>query len=158
MTPEKATALAREIFSDGPSLDRGMKWWLFEHGTLVLSHMRSCGETQAIAEMKWLAEALGPYEGQGSQYGDVNPMSLKRHGHTWLVTYPFTTVIVSFVDADDFTTQATSALPADEVVQAPAGATSARAAVGNLQAGLVARMHRNRDARERKIIARSEDA
>lgn len=157
MTPEKATALAREVFSDERSLAVGLKWRLFEHGTLVLAHMRSCTGDQALAEMKWLAEALGPFEGQGSVYGDVNPMQLKRHAQTWLVTYPFTSAIVTFVDTDDFH-KAANRPPPDEVVQTSAGAQRARAAVGDLQAGLVARMKRNRDARERKIIARSEDA
>lgn len=156
MTPEKATALAREVFSDDLSRDMGIKWWLFEHGTLVLAHMRSCGQAQAIGEMKWLAEALGPYEGQGSVYGDVNPMPLKRHAQTWLVTYPFTSAIVTLVDTDDYL-DSKNRLPADEVVQTSAGAQRARHALGDLQAGLIARMKRNRDARERKIIACSED-
>jgi hypothetical protein len=158
VTPEETIALAREIFSDAPSQERGLKWWLFEHGTLVLTAMRSCGEAQALDEMKWLAEQLGPYEGQGSVYGDVNPMPLKRHAQTWLVTYPFTGAIVSFVNTSDFASKAANALPPDEVVQASSGAVHAREALGNLRAGLIGRMKRNLDARERKIIARSEDA
>lgn len=155
MDIEKATALAREVFSDGQSLAVGLKWWLFEHGTLVIAHMRSCTGDQALAEMKWLAEVLGPFEGQGSVYGDVNPMQLKRHARTWLVTYPFTNAIVSFVDADDFEKKAHRP-PPDEVVQTSNGAVRAQEAIGDLRAGLVARMKRNLDARERKIVARSE--
>lgn len=157
MNIEKATALAREIFSDEHSRELGVRWWLFEHGTLVLAHMRSCAEAQVLDEMKWLADTLGPYEGQASVYGDVNPMQLKNHARTWLVTYPFTAAIVTLVDTDDFH-QTANRPPADEVMQTSQGAVRARELVGNLQAGVIARMKRNRDARERKIIARSEGA
>jgi hypothetical protein len=155
MDSKKMIVLAREIFSDEPNRSRNTRWWLFEHGTIVLVHLQACGETQVLREMELLAEALGPYEGQGSVYGDVNPMPLIRHERTWLVTYPFTACIVTLVDADDFQKKANRP-PTDEVVQTSEGARRAQDAVGDLRAGLCARMKRNRDARERKIVASSE--
>ena len=156
MDAEKAIALAREIFSDEPSVAGGVRWWLFEHGTIVLSVLRSSEEQQAVSEMRWLADCLGPYEGQGSVYGDVNPMSLKMHQRTWLVSYPFTTAIMTLVDSDDFDKRGYRP-PSDEVVQAAGVPVRAQEAVGDLRAGLCARMKRNLDARERVIIARSDD-
>lgn len=152
MTPEKATALAREIFGDG--VTRGLRWFLFSNGTVVVR--TGLAESAAVATMEQLGSSLGPYEGQASQFGDVNPMPLKHHEKTWLVGYPFNGGLFTFVDEDDIAPE--NRPPKDEVIQTSAGAVRARQAVGDLQAGLYGRAKRNRDAREPKIVARWSDA
>jgi len=156
MDSSKAISIAQEVFSAAPSRAANVRWWLFEHGTIVLVSLRACGEEQVVAEMAWLAEALGPHEGQGSVYGDANALPLRNHARTWVVSYAFSPCILTLVDVDDFTKMANRP-PADEVVITSEATVRAREAVGDLRAGICGRMKRNRDARERKIIARSDD-
>lgn len=155
MDAEKATQLAREIF--GSSTSHGTRWWLFENGTVVVGMAPEFDETWALDEMKALAEKLGPYEGQASQFGDFDPMPLKNHERAWLVRFPCSSAILTLVDTNDFDKKLNRP-PADEVIQVGSGGyVRAQDAVGDIRAGLCGRMKRNRDARERKIIARSEE-
>lgn len=154
MTPEKAIKLAHEIFSDAKGRSIGLRWYLFSNGTVVAG--AGISESDAVAMMQNLAKVLGPYEGQASIYGDVNPMPLRAHEKTWLVGYPFSSAFLTFVDEDDLTPERVP--PEDEVIQTPEGATRARDAVGDLRMGLCARAKRNQDARAPKVIGWWNDA
>ncbi len=147
MTPEKAVDLAREIFSDAKGRSLGLRWYLFSNGTVVAGDLT---ERDAYAKMDKLSKALGPFEGQASEYGDVTPMPLARHEKTWIVGYAFDAAFFTFVDEDDFTPEREP--PEDEVIGMPEGATRARDAVGDLKAGLYARAKRDQDARNPQIV------
>lgn len=116
---------------------------LFEHGTVIF--LRNPSEASALAAAQALDAKIGPYGGEGSEFGDFNPMKLKAFDG-WLVEFCWGPAVVTIVLPEDLT--------------APTAASSTEVVLGiddraALTVGLSGRAARNLDMRERKIVYRS---
>jgi hypothetical protein len=127
----------------------GTRWFLFEHGTIFCARVE-VGDKYAIAQMKDLAAKLGPYSGEGSEWGDCNPMKLNNFPG-WLVSFPALGSLVTYVGPEEMKTAPPPS--STEKFIGPDG--KIMPITHELRVALFGRYKRNLDARSPKIIKRS---
>lgn len=133
------------------------KWYLLEHGTiLMLRDVPEADDAYVIKEMGNLATRLGPYGGEGSVYGDCNPMQLRKFPG-WLVAYSLEGM-VTYVGPEEMENVPQDAYSPTEMMGTGDGKiVAAKDAPFELRVALLGRYKRNLDARDPKIIKRSTD-
>jgi hypothetical protein len=150
-----------------------MRWFVLENGTLLyLSDVPEVDDAYVVGAMNALSKALGPYNGEGSAYGDCIPRKLlKLPG--WIVhfgvdldgicTYvgpeemenvPHVTVRNRVVRRGRRDTYS----PTEMMSIGNGKFVPAKKAPFEMRVALFGRYKRNLDARNPKIIARSTDA
>ncbi len=134
------------------------KWYLLEHGTiLTLRDVPEVDDAYVIDSMGKLAKRLGPYSGEGSPYGDCNPMQLRKLPG-WLVAYSLDGM-VTYVGPEEMESVPQDAYSPTEMMDTGDGkVVTAKDATFELRVALFGRYKRNLDARNPKIIKRSTDA
>lgn len=125
-------------------------WVLFENGTALVC--KAADETRILETAKALAADIGPHGGEGSEYGDFNPVRLRAFPG-WLVTYCWDLSVFTIVLDTEIPTAVTQPT-STEVIQCELQSNS-KELVGRLFAGVAGRAARNQDLVERKIVARS---
>jgi hypothetical protein len=146
MNTDLCKRIVREVFTEP-----GRKWFLLKNGTvMVFKDIPEADDDYVIAAWRKLADALGPYEGQGSSLGDCGVQKLRNYGG-WLVDFSFPCVTYVGAEEIDFSPARTiSEMYSDPT---PSGALY----VLEAQVAMIGRHKRNLDARDPQIIARSTD-
>jgi hypothetical protein len=149
--------IAREVFDVVP-------WRLLKNGTVyILQNVPRPSDKFVLSEMSRLALALGPYEGEGSIYGDCRAMPLKKYPG-WLVTFGN-----EYAHAVEGLTRLVTIVMKDEMATAPPPSKTEFMMIGkrtmpatkapeDMRVALFGRHKRNLDARRSEIIANSIDA
>lgn len=146
MNTDLCKRIVREVFTEP-----GKKWFLLRNGTLmVLKDVPEASDEYVIAAMRKLADALGPYEGQGSELGDCGVQKLRNYDG-WFVDFSFP--CVTYVGADEVLTSPIRSVNEMYAAATPSGALF----VLEAQVAMLGRHKRNLDARNPEIIARSTD-
>lgn len=144
MNTELCKRIVREVYA-------GQKWFLLKNGTvMVLKDVPEANDKYVLAAMGKLSDALGPYEGQGSSFGDFGITRLRNYDG-WFVDFSFPcTTYVGADEVSNSTERTNSDLYSDTT---PSGALF----VLETRVGILGRHKRNLDARDPEIIARSTD-
>lgn len=142
MNTELAIRVCRTVFA-------GQKWILLEHGTV----MPVLADTPIFDLLKDFAKQLGPHSGEGSPLGDVQPLQLKEFAG-YLVAFNFP--LFTFVGNDELI-EAKLLAPSPTEVLTHSIHENNRGLIEHSQIGLFGRAKRNKDIRNPKIIARSEE-
>lgn len=145
---DETVAVCRTVFAD-------TQWFLLEHGTIFVARPPRISDEVVITKLDRLAKTLGPYSGEGSEWGDCNPAKLAKFDG-WLVTYPAVGYLVTYVSPAELET----APPPSETERFVAGdrVVGGSEMPFELRVAIFGRYKRNLDARHPKIVARSVDA
>lgn len=131
--------ICREVFA-------GKRWFLFQHGTVLVAGHPGAGPNSAIVAMGVLAKLFGPYGGEGSALGDCRAMKLKNFPG-WLVDYNIESLaLVTIVLPEDLS--ATPPSSPTEVMQVPDGTDPL-----SMKVALCGRAKRNQDVCDPKVVA-----
>lgn len=126
------------------------RWFLFQHGTVLVAGHPAADPNSVVAAMSGLAKMLGPYGGEGSGLGDCRVLAKLKNFPGWLVDYNVDSLaLVTIVLPEDL--HAASASSPTEVMQWPEGT-----AMLSVRVALCGRALRNQDARDPQIVASGE--
>jgi len=158
MDTERCVEICRTVYTDQPP---GTKWYLLEHGTILqLNDVPQVTDEYVIDVMKKLAADLGPYSGEGSHFGDCNPMKLNKFPG-WLVSFAFGG-IWTYVGPEELENVPKDAYSSTEMMYTGDSkfvrASELPIEMLDMRVALFGRYKRNLDARSPKIIKRSTDA
>lgn len=127
------------------------RWFLLERGTIFCTRV-DVGDEYVLGAMKKLATAIGPYGGEGSEYGDCLPMKLKNFPG-WLISYPAIKNVLTYVGPEEM-----EGTPPPSQTEKFLDANNKILRVSfDMRVALFGRYKRNLDARDPKIIMRSTD-
>jgi hypothetical protein len=134
----------------------GMKWFVLENGTLLyLRDVPEVDDAYVIGAMSILSKALGPYNGEGSVYGDCIPRKLLKFTG-WIVHFGVgLDGICTYVGPEEM--EGASPPSKTEMFLVDGKAVRATDAPFETRVALFGRHKRNLDARDPKIVARSTD-
>lgn len=138
----------------------GSKWYLLEHGTILsLQDIPEVTDQYVIESMNRLATALGPYNGEGSPFGDCNPMQLRKFPG-WLVSFgrPCRGMVTHVGPVEMENVPGDTYSPTEMMSVGDGKIVPAKRAPFEMRVALFGRYKRNLDARSPKIVARSTDA
>ena len=158
MDTERCIEICHAVYTDQPP---GTKWYLLEHGTILqLKDVPQVTDEYIVGAMNKLAADLGPYSGEGSHFGDCNPMKLNKFPG-WLVSFAFGG-IWTYVGPEELENVPKDAYSSTEIMSAGDSkfvrASELPIEMLDMRVALFGRYKRNLDARSPKIIKRSTDA